>query len=220
MSPLQEVESQFRIMDRLTAAQGTTQDLALKRRSVSESKELERWGRIPPLSDDATTTDAGIEEEVGKARRYDAQGQFSKNATVLYPYGKQRPSPTYHEQYPEGSGVGDNPNDPEEAEWIHELNKLIYEEEYRELSLGELDENYDPVQVQDEEIEEYVEEKERVRKYDLFRDRGDRSQLDREEKEDEILEMVRRGDDPNQEAFGPWYVCGVVIWWFVCSSSP
>ena len=35
-------------------------------------------------------------------------------------------------------------------------------------------------------------------------DREDRSIMDREEKEDEIMEMIKRGDDPNQEAFGPW----------------
>lgn len=206
-SSLKDVESQLRTIDRITAAQGTTQDLALMRRSKSESREFYRLGSIPPLpsnegDDDGTAATEGM-EEIGHARRYDAQGQFSKNSTVLFPYGKPRPSPTYHADYPTGSGVGDNPNDNEEEEWIHELNKLIYEEEYNELALGELEDNYVPVQVQKEEMDAYMKEKDRVKKWNML-DRGDRSVMDREEKEDEILEMIKRGDDPNQEAFGPW----------------
>jgi hypothetical protein len=211
-SPLKEIESQFRTLDRMTAAQGSTEDLAFQRRSRSESRDFYRLGSIPPLmtsgseddDDEAEGTGGGnIEQEVGKGRRHDAQGVFGKNATVMFPYGKPRPSPTYHPDYPTGSGVGDNPNDEEEERWMHELNKMIYEEEYTEMALGELDENYNPIQVQGEEIEAYMREKDRVKKYNLL-DREDRSKMDREEKEDEILEMIKRGDDPNQEAFGPW----------------
>jgi hypothetical protein len=203
---LDELESQLRTIDRVTAASGSTQDLALMRRSKTESRDFYRLGSIPPLrseENDGIATTA--EEEIGKARKYDAAGQFSKNASVLYPYGKPRPSPVYHPDYPTGSGVGDNPNDEEEEAWLHELNKLIYEEEYTELGLGELEDNYHPVQVQKEEIDAYMKEKDRVKKYNLL-DREDRSIMDREEKEDEILEMIKRGDDPNQEAFGPWCV--------------
>ena len=160
-SHLEEVESQFRTIDRLTAAQGTTQDLALARRSRTESRDFYRLGSIPPLKSE---NDAGAVEEgeIGKNRRYDAQSQFSKNSTVLFPYGKPRPSPTYHPDYPTGSGAGDNPNDEEEEDWVHKLNKMIYEEQYTEMSLGELDENYHPVQVQKEDIDRYMKEKDRV----------------------------------------------------------
>ena len=205
-SPLENVESQLRSIDRITAAQGSTQDLALTRRSKSESRDYYRYGSIPSLHpNDANGEDGmiGGETEVGKGRRFHAQGQFSKNSTVLFPYGKQRPSPTYHSDYPTGSGVGDNPNDDEEEKWLHELNKLIYEEEYNELHLGELEDGYTPVHVQKEDMDAYMKEKDRVKKYNLL-DREDRSVMDREEKEDEILEMIKRGDDPNQEAFGPW----------------
>lgn len=218
-SPLQELESKLRTIDRLTAAQGSTQDLALARRSRTESRDFYRLGSIPPLetskdgdrdiydNDGLDDTSSGSsnnhEQEIGKGRRHDAQAVFGKNSTVLFPYGKPRPSPTYHKDYPLGSGVGDNPTDEEEEEWMHELNRLIYEEEYTELALGELDENYRPVKVQAEEIQQYMKEKDRVKQFNLL-DREDRSQMDREEKEDEILEMIKRGDDPNQEAFGPW----------------
>ena len=162
-SHLEEVESQFRSIDRLTAAQGTTQDLALARRSRTESRDFYRLGSIPPLeTGDDDNSDAANEGEIGKNRRYDAQSQFSKSSTVLFPYGKPRPSPTYHPDYPTGSGAGDNPNDDEEEDWVHELNKMIYEEQYTEMSLGELDENYHPVQVQKEDIDSYMKEKDRV----------------------------------------------------------
>ena len=39
--------------------------------------------------------------------------------------------------------------------------------------------------------------------------REDEHEMDREEKPDEILEMIKNGEDPNQEAFGPWYVAGI-----------
>ncbi|KAL3803603.1 hypothetical protein ACHAWO_008853 [Cyclotella atomus] len=209
-SPLNELESQFRTIDRVTAASGSTQDLALMRRSKTESRDFYRLGSIPPLQSDGGSRNNGVEEEIGKARKYDAASQFSKNATVPYPYGKPLPSPTYHPDYPTGSGVGDNPNDPEEEPWFQELNKLIYEEEYNELGLGELEDNYHPVQVQQEEMDAYMKEKDRVKKYNLL-DREDRSVMDREEKEDEILEMIKRGDDPNQEAFGPWGECTIKV---------
>jgi len=37
-------------------------------------------------------------------------------------------------------------------------------------------------------------------------ERENEHEKDREEKPDEILEMIKNGEDPNQEAFGPWYV--------------
>jgi len=222
-SGLEELEQNLRAIDRMTAAQGSTQDLALARRSRTESREFYRLGSIPKGSgggggnggddefDEESLAGLGQEEldEIGKGRGYDAKAVFGKNATSLFPYGKPRPSPTYHKDYPKGSGVGDNPNDDEEEEWMHELNKLIYEEQYTEMELGEL-ETMKPVHIQKEDMDAYMKEKERTKKFNLL-EREDESSKDREEKEDEILEMIKRGDDPNQEAFGPWGECTIKV---------
>ena len=151
--------------------------------------------------DDSTAED----EEFGHGRGYDAQSIFSKSATVKYPYGKDVPSPTYHPDFPLGSNVGNNPNDPDEEKWMHELNRLIYEEEAKEMELGEIDETYSSVNIQKEDMEKFLRERERTKKYNMLA-RENEHEKDREEKPDEILEMIKNGEDPNQEAFGPWYV--------------
>ena len=224
-SPLHEIEEKFRTIDRVTAAKGSTQDLALMRRARTESREFFRLGRIPKVSegdngDDEFEVDGGNddvddgdisqgsfnggeEKEFGHGRGYDAESVFSKSATVRYPYGKDLPSPTYHPDFPKGSNVGNNPNDPDEEKWMHELNKLIYEEQGKEMELGEIDETYSPVNIQKEEMNAYLKEKERTKKYNLL-EREDEHEKDREEKPDQILEMIKNGEDPNQEAFGPW----------------
>lgn len=218
-SPLDEVEEQFRAIDRLTAAPGSTQDLALRRRARTESRNYFRWGGIPKgggrSGSDGADVDSLIEggdaggggdennKEFGRGRGYDAQSVFSKSAKVHFPYGKDWPSPTYHPDFPEGSGVGNNPNDPDEEAWMKELNKLIYEEKYSEFALGSIDETYTPVNVQQEDMDRYLEERERTKRFDMWA-REEEHEKDREEKPDEILEMIKNGEDPNQEAFGPW----------------
>ncbi|KAL3801816.1 hypothetical protein HJC23_001212 [Cyclotella cryptica] len=207
-SPLQELESKLRTIDRLTAAQGSTEDLAFARRSRTESREFFKLGSIPPLDtskggDRDIDDNDGLDGTLSGSGNNHEQEEYSEKFTVLFPYGKPRPSPTYHKDYPLGSGVGDNPTDEEEEEWMHELNRLIYEEEYTEFALG-------PVNVQADEIQGYMKEKDRVKQFNLL-DREDRSKMDREEKEDEILEMIKRGDDPNQEAFGPWGECTIKV---------
>jgi len=223
-SPLDEVEEKFRQIDRITAAQGSTQDLALQRRARTEDREFFRLGRIPKLSDGDNTGDefddedglalgAGDyteENEFGHGRSYDAESVFGKGATVKFPYSKDLPSPTYHPDFPKGSNVGNNPNDPEEEKWMQELNKIIYEEQSKELELGEIDETYSPVNVQKEDMDKYLKEQERIKKYNL-QDQRDDHEKDREEKPDQILEMIKNGEDPNQEAFGPWYVNAVLL---------
>ena len=234
-SPLDDLEGRFRTIDRLTAAVGSTQDLALRRRARTESRDFFRSGRDVPLpgsgggvggpSDDDDgddDDDAGVEvdggagggakrghereeEEFGHGRRYDAQSVFGKGATVMYPYGKDLPSPTYHPDFPKGSNVGNNPTDIDEEPWMHELNRLIYQERYLEMELGDIDETYTPVNVQKSDMDAYMKERERTKKYNMLQ-REDEHEMDREEKPDEILEMIKNGEDPNQEAFGPWYV--------------
>ena len=229
-SPLEEVDETFRTIDRVTAAKGSTQHLALERRARTEHREFFRKGRIPKLSelsggdelfDDNNVHDdnekllgregvhnsdgSTVDQEFGHGRGYDAQSVFSKSATVKYPYGKDLPSPTYHPDFPLGSYVGNNPNDPDEEKWMHELNRLIYEEEAKEMELGEIDETYSPVNIQKEDMEKYLRERERTKKYNML-ERENEHEKDREEKPDEILEMIKNGEDPNQEAFGPWYV--------------
>ena len=124
---------------------------------------------------------------------------------MTYPYGKDLPSPTYHPDFPKGSNVGNNPSDPDEEPWMHELNRLIYQERYLEMELGDIDETYTPVNVQKSDMDAYMKERERTKKYNMLQ-REDEHEMDREEKPDEILEMIKNGEDPNQEAFGPWYV--------------
>eukprot|EP00579_Thalassiosira_antarctica_P002020 CAMPEP_0201868434 /NCGR_PEP_ID=MMETSP0902-20130614/2321_1 /ASSEMBLY_ACC=CAM_ASM_000551 /TAXON_ID=420261 /ORGANISM="Thalassiosira antarctica, Strain CCMP982" /LENGTH=565 /DNA_ID=CAMNT_0048393777 /DNA_START=263 /DNA_END=1961 /DNA_ORIENTATION=+ len=221
-SPLDEVEEQFRTIDRLTSAQGSTQDLALRRRSRTETRDFYRLGSIPKLAVgtvgdvdellDGDGKQGGVEEgdkEFGHGRGYDAENVFGKAAKVQFPYGKDWPSPTYHKDFPKGSNVGNNPNDPDEEKWMHELNKLIYEEQYTEFELGEIEE-YTPVNVQKEDMDKHLKEKERTKKYDMLA-REDEHEKDREEKPDQILEMIKNGDDPNQEAFGPWGECTIKV---------
>jgi hypothetical protein len=240
-SPLDDLEGRFRTIDRLTAAAGSTQDLALRRRARTESRDFFRSGRDVPLpggggggegggvggpSDDddddddvelkadggagggAKRGDEREEEEFGRGRKYDAQSVFGKGATVMYPYGKDLPSPTYHPDFPKGSNVGNNPSDIDEEPWMHELNRLIYQERYLEMELGDIDETYTPVNVQKSDMDAYMKERERTKKYNMLQ-REDEHEMDREEKPDEILEMIKNGEDPNQEAFGPWYVVGI-----------
>jgi hypothetical protein len=240
-SPLDDVEERFRSLDRLTAATGSTQDLALRRRARTEGREYYRSGDVVPLRGNAGSAKGGSVDDVvgstfddddddddvvgdgkvagaigrdamefGHGRGYDATSVFGKGASVTYPYGKDLPSPTYHPDFPLGSNVGNNPNDVDEEPWMHELNKLIYEEQYTEMELGEIDETYTPVNVQKEDMDRYMKEKERTKKYNML-EREDEHEKDREEKPDEILEMIKNGDDPNQEAFGPWYVCGLFV---------
>ena len=214
-SPLDEVEEQFRTIDRLTAAEGTTQDLALKRRARSEGRDYMRYGQIPKLGSGDGETDEFMEggegysgaidhEEVGKGRGYDADSAFGKNSKEFYPYGAQPPSPTYHPDFPKGSNVGNNPYDNEEEKWVHELNKIIYEEQYTNMELGDIDETYSPVNIQKEDMDAYKKEAARKKDHNIFE--REEHLKDREEKPDEILEMIKTGQDPNQEAFGPWYV--------------
>ncbi len=217
-SPLDEIEERFRTIDRITAAKGSTQDLALLRRARTESRDHFRLGSLSngSLGDDDADIDEAMmgvrsgseaatkfDEEVGHGRGYDATDVFSKGSTVKYPYGRDLPSPTYHPDFPTGSNVGNNPNDPEEEDWVQELNKLIYEEKYTEMELGDIDETYAPSGIQKEDMERYMAEKERTKKYNLL-EREDEHEKDREEKLDELLEMIKNGEDPNQEAFGPW----------------
>ncbi|KAL7542920.1 hypothetical protein ACHAXR_012216 [Thalassiosira sp. AJA248-18] len=224
-SPLEEVEENFRTIDRLTSAEGTTQDLALKRRARTEGREFFRLGSIPKLGDgsggvagsssdefgeNGKQNDGGDNEEFGKGRGYDADSVFGKGAKVHFPHGMEWPSPTYHADFPEGSNVGNNPNDPEEEKWMHELNKLIYEEQYTEMELGEIDETYTPVNVQKEDMDAHLKEKERTKKWNML-EREDEHEKDREEKPDEILEIIKNGEDPNQEAFGPWGECTIKV---------
>lgn len=215
-SPLDDVEHKFRTIDRITAAPGSTQDLALARRARTESREYFRLGSIPKQqlldeemdlddmmddgNDEMTTSQA--ETEIGKGRGYDAAAVFGKNSKVHFPYGKDFPSPTYHPDFPQGTNVGNNPNDPDEEEWMKELNKLIYEEQYTEMGLGEID-SMTPVNIQKEDMDFYMKEKQRTKQYNIL-ERDNEHEKDREEKEDEILEMIKNGEDPNQEAFGPW----------------
>eukprot|EP00585_Thalassiosira_rotula_P008340 CAMPEP_0196153768 /NCGR_PEP_ID=MMETSP0910-20130528/37792_1 /TAXON_ID=49265 /ORGANISM="Thalassiosira rotula, Strain GSO102" /LENGTH=551 /DNA_ID=CAMNT_0041417667 /DNA_START=235 /DNA_END=1890 /DNA_ORIENTATION=- len=224
-SPLDEVEEKFRSIDRLTAAQGSTQDLAMRRRARTESRDYFRLGAIPKLGegggldvdellgDDGETQGDGVDEsdkEFGRGRGHDAESVFSKSAKVHFPYGKAWPSPTYHPDFPKGSGVGNNPNDPDEEKWMHELNKLIYEEQYTEFELGDIDETYATKNIQKEDMDKYMKERERTKKYDMLA-REEEHEMDREEKPDEILEMIKKGEDPNQEAFGPWGECTIKV---------
>jgi len=220
-SPLEELEEKFRSVDRLTAAEGTTQDLALKRRARTETREFFKLGKIPKLSDgidgdeleeggvQTTGADDGTDNEFGKGRGFDAQSIFGKSSKVHYPYGKDWPSPTYHKDFPKGSNVGNNPNDADEEKWMHELNKLIYEEQGKEMELGEIDETYTPVNIQKEDMDSYKAEKKRTDKFNMYgREEEDK---EREEKPDEILEMIKNGEDPNQEAYGPWGECTIKV---------
>jgi len=231
-SPLDEIEQKFRTIDRITAAPGSTQDLALQRRARAESREYFRVGSIPELEeemdlddmlaaadeaeggdnnndDDGMMSSVTNMEEVGKGRGYDATSVFGKNAKIPFPYGKDYPSPTYHPDFPQGSNVGNNPNDPEEEAWVKELEKIIYEEQYTEMGLGEID-SMSPVNIQKEDMDAYMKEKQRTKQFNIL-ERDNEHEKDREEKEDEILEMIKNGDDPNQEAFGPWGECTIKV---------
>lgn len=214
-SPLDDIERKFRTIDRATAAPGSTQDLALIRRARTESREYFRLGSIPKLNVESDLDEIDLDApstsspkqlhagaEFGKGRGYDADAVFGKNAKVHFPYGKEFPSPTYHPDFPKGSNVGNNPNDPDEEVWMKELNKLIYEEQYTEMGLGELD-SMSPVNIQKEDMDAYLKEKQRTKQFKIL-ERENEHEKDREEKEDEILEMIKNGEDPNQEAFGPW----------------
>lgn len=227
-SPLDEIEERFRTIDRITAAKGSTQDLALLRRARTESRDYFRLGSLSmgrfgeeeanDDDDDESATDgrkdvlrvgagddatANYDKEFGHGRGYDATSVFGKGSTVKYPYGRDLPSPTYHPDFPTGSNVGNNPNDPDEEAWVQELNKLIYQEKYTDMELGDIDETYKPSGIQKEDMEKYMAEKERTKKFNLL-EREDEHEKDREEKVDELLEMIKNGEDPNQEAFGPW----------------
>lgn len=213
-SPLDEIEQKFRTIDRITAAPGSTQDLALHRRARAESREYFRVGSIPKLEEEMDLDDMlgsdgddammskSKEAEVGTGRGYDAASVFGKNAKVPFPYGKDAPSPTYHPDFPQGSNVGNNPTNTEEEAWVKEIEKLIYEEQYTEMGLGEID-SMSPVNIQKEDMEAYMKEKQRTKYFNIL-GRDNEHEKDREEKEDEILEMIKNGEDPNQEAFGPW----------------
>lgn len=220
-SPLEELEEKFRTVDRLTAAEGTTQDLALKRRARTETREFYRLGNIPKLSDGVdgdelieggeqqAGEDNEADSEFGHGRGFDAESIFGKSSKVQYPYGKQWPSPTYHEDFPKGSNVGNNPTDPDEEKWMHELNKLIYEEQGKEFELGEIDETYTPVNIQKEDMDAHKKEEKRTSKFKIHG--RDEELKEREEKPDEILEMIKNGEDPNQEAYGPWGECTIKV---------
>ncbi|KAL7498950.1 hypothetical protein ACHAWT_010300 [Skeletonema menzelii] len=220
-SPLDEIEQKFRTIDRITAAPGSTQDLALHRRARAESREYFRVGSIPKLEEemdlddmlggdgDDTMMSSLPEAEVGKGRGYDAASVFGKNAKVPFPYGKDAPSPTYHPDFPQGSNVGNNPTNSEEEAWVKEIEKLIYEEQYTEMGLGEID-SMTPVNIQKEDMEAYMKEKQRTKYFNIL-ERDNEHEKDREEKEDEILEMIKNGEDPNQEAFGPWGECTIKV---------
>jgi hypothetical protein len=232
-SPLDEIEERFRTIDRMTSAKGSTQDLALLRRARTESRDFYRLGSIPRLTngssgDELVGDDDGragsgdddandFDKEFGHGRGYDATSVFGKSATVKYPYGRDLPSPTYHPDFPTGSNVGNNPNDPDEEAWVQELNKLIYEEKYTDMELGDIDETYTPSGIQKEDMEKYMAEKDRTKKFNLL-EREEEHEKVREEKLDELLEMIKNGEDPNQEAFGPWYVylSRYVCMWFTC----
>lgn len=208
-SPLDEVEENLRTIDRMTAAEGTTEDLALRRRARSEGREFFRLGTIPKLGEGTDESGEGgndnIEKEFGKGRGFDADSVFGKSSKVHYPYGKQWPTPTYHPDFPTGTNIGDNPNDVEEEKWMHELNRLIQEEQSREMELGEIDETYTPINPQKDDMDAYMKERRRTAKYRILENEEEHEKT-REEKPDEILEMIKNGEDPNQEAFGPWYV--------------
>lgn len=223
-SPLDEIEERFRTIDRITAAKGSTQDLALLRRARTESRDYFRLGSLSNGisgdhgKDDESNKDgleevlrtgdddaADFDKEFGHGRGYDATSVFGKGSTVKFPYGRDLPSPTYHPDFPTGSNVGNNPNDPEEEAWVQELNKLIYEEKYTDMELGDIDETYKPSGIQKEDMDKYMAEKERTKKFNLL-EREEEHEKAREEKLDELLEMIKNGEDPNQEAFGPWYV--------------
>jgi len=221
-SPLEELEEKMRTVDRLTAKEGSTQDLALKRRARTESREFFKLGTIPKISDGAdgdeiivggegeqTGVEEGTGSEFGHGRGHDADSIFGKSSKVQYPYGKNWPSPTYHKDFPKGSNVGNNPNDPDEEKWMHELNKLVYEEQGKEFELGEIDETYSPVNVQKEDMDAHKKEEKRTEKYKLYGRTEDVKE--REEKPDEILEMIKNGEDPNQEAYGPWGECTIKV---------
>lgn len=78
----------------------------------------------------------------------------------------------------------------DEEAWLKELDRMIEEEQYTDLELGSL-ESMEP----DAEAEEDVEERRR---------KMSPRERESEEETDHIMEMIKRGDDPNQEAFGPW----------------
>jgi hypothetical protein len=131
---------------------------------------------------------------------------FGKGATVTYPYGKDLPSPTYHPDFPWGSNIGNNPNDTDEELWMHKFNKLKYQERYLKMEeLGDIEETYMPVNVQKLDMDAKMKERERTKKYNMLQ-REDKHKMDREEKPGKILEMIKIREDPNQGAFGPWYV--------------
>ena len=71
---------------------------------------------------------------------------------------------------------------------MKELNKLIYEEQYTEMGLGELD-SMSPVNIQKEDMDAYLKEKQRTKQFKIL-ERENEHEKDREEKEDEILEMI------------------------------
>lgn len=219
-SPLREVEERFRTIDRITSMENTTQDLALKRRARAEGREFFELGRIPELpsgdgrdggdGEDEAGGEGVTEVGIGKGRGHDAKSVFGPGAKVHYPYGFQPPTPTYHPDFPKGSNVGDSPEDPEEEPWMHELNRLIEEERGKEMELGELDDTYEPVHIQKEEMDYYIRERKRTKRWKLL-ERENEHEMDREEKPDQILEMIKNGEDPNQEAFGPWGECTIKV---------
>mmetsp|Transcript_31950 Transcript_31950/g.61568 ORF Transcript_31950/g.61568 Transcript_31950/m.61568 type:complete len:612 (+) Transcript_31950:313-2148(+) len=221
-SPLQDIEEQFRIIDRMTAAPGSTQDLALMRRGRTEAREFDSLGKEILGSGAAGLTDGGegdlegvgdgyhdidnlLDGEFGKGRRYDPEAVFGIGASTTYPFGEEKPSFSYHPDFP-----NEFPSEAEQDEkWMEELNKLIYEEKYTELGLGEID-SAKPVGIQEEDMEVYMKEKQRTKKWNMLaRENG--KEKNREEDEDEILEMIKRGEDPNQEAFGPWGECTIKV---------
>ncbi|KAL7472702.1 hypothetical protein ACHAXS_013683 [Conticribra weissflogii] len=221
-SPLQEIEEQFRIIDRMTAAPGSTQDLALMRRGRTEAREFDNLGKgifgggvagssdegeddLEGLGDGYHDIDDLLNGEFGKGRKYDPEAVFGKGASTTYPYGVEKPSFSYHPDFP-----NESPSEAEQDEkWMEELNKMIYEEKYTELGLGEID-SAKPVGIQEEDMEGYMKEKQRTKKWNILA-RENEKEKNREDDEDEILEMIKRGEDPNQEAFGPWGECTIKV---------
>lgn len=211
-SPLDEIEETFRTIDRFTAAPGSTQERALMRRAKSEAREYEDIGKnVTSLSSPGRGGDSGesAQQELGHGRGYAPESVFGKGSKIDFPYSGQLPSPTYHPDFPKGSNVGDMPADPEEEAWVTELNKLMYEEQYTEFELGDIDTVTPVSQTARELVEEANQKQERNRKWNI-NDRPDHEK-EREEKPDEILEMIKNGEDPNQEAFGPWSECTVKV---------
>ncbi len=142
---------------------------------------------------------------------------FRKGTTVTYPYGKDLPSPTYHLEFLRESNIRNNPNDPDKEPWMHEFNKLIYQERYLKMELGDIDETCTPVNTQKSDMDKYMKEKERTKKHNMLQ-RDDKHKMDREKKPDKILEMIKNGGSK----IGGVRPCGMLGHLFLpsCLSTP